>query len=205
MAQTVRVETGHEVYRPGPVGRVLRTVELVELVLGGVLLVLILVLVSSQVVARVTPLDNPVWTGEVARFSLFWLAFGIAGYLMGREEHVTLTAVDAVLPRLGKIIVHRFSLLVVAATCLVFAYEGYDLLSSTGRLRTPAAGIPVGWLYILPTAGMLLTAARALLIVALPAARPIPHPPETADVVGTALQEGPPDDPTVGRSERTPA
>ena len=169
---TDTVDTGERVYRPGVWGRVLRAVELVELVLGGLLLTVILVLVALQVVARVAGFNSPVWSGEIARFSLFWIAFGIAGYLMGREEHVTLGVIDHVLPRLGKVFVHAFSLLVVAATCLVFAYEGYDLLTSTGVLRTPAAGIPVGWLYILPTAGMLLTAARALLLIFVPAARP---------------------------------
>ena len=172
MTQMRDVDTGERVHRPGVWGRILRAVELVELALGGLLLLVILVLVSFQVVARVSGLNSPVWSGEIARFSLFWIAFGIAGYLMGREEHVTLGVIDHVLPRLGKILVHAFSLLVVAATCLIFAYEGYDLLSSTGVLRTPAAGIPVGWLYILPTAGMLLTAARALLLILVPASRP---------------------------------
>jgi TRAP-type C4-dicarboxylate transport system permease small subunit len=177
----------HQVYRPGPVGRALRVVETAELVVGGLLLAGILLLVSVQVVTRVTALTSPVWTGEVARFSLFCLAFGLAGYLMGREEHVMLGAIDHVLPRIGRIIVHRFSLIVVAATCLAFAYEGYDLLSSTGALKTPAAGIPVGWLYILPTAGLLLAAARALLLILVPAARPVPEP------VGTGPYQPDPD------------
>lgn len=196
------VDTGERVYRPGVWGRVLRAVELVELALGGVLLTVILVLVSLQVIARVAGFDSPVWSGEIARFSLFWIAFGIAGYLMGREEHVTLGVIDHVLPRLGRIFVHGFSLLVVAATCLAFAYEGIDLLTSTGVLRTPAARIPVGWLYILPTAGMLLTAARALLLVFVPSSRPQfvdteaggapASPPSLADVSAASVPPVPP-------------
>lgn len=188
MTQATQVDTAHEVYPPGPVGRALHKVEAVELVVGGLLVVLIFVLVSVQVVGRVTTFASPVWTGEVARFSLFCLAFGISGYLMGREEHVTLTAIDHVLPPLGRRVVHDFSLLVVAATCLVFAYEGVDLLTSTGQLKTPAAGIPVGWLYILPTAGMLLTAVRALLIITVPGARPQPEPLQVVEV--ETLAEG---------------
>jgi TRAP-type C4-dicarboxylate transport system permease small subunit len=193
---TDTVDTGNRIHRPGVWGRILRAVEVVELALGGILLLVILTLVSMQVVARVAGFSSPVWSGEVARFSLFWIAFGIAGYLMGREEHVTLSVVDHVLPRLGRAFVHAFSLLVVAATCLVFAYEGYDLLSSTGALRTPAAGIPVGWLYILPTAGMLLTAARALLLIFVPATRP--------QFVDTAADGPPPPPPSLAGAPAAP-
>ena len=63
------------------------------------------VLVMLQVLARVTPLDNQVWTGELARYSLLWLSFGLAGYLLGRDEHIALDVIDHVLPTLGQRIV----------------------------------------------------------------------------------------------------
>lgn len=166
------VDTGEEIRRTGIWARVLRGIELVELAVGAILLLAILALVMMLVLARVTPVPSEVWTGELARYGLIWLAFGLSGYLMGREEHITLDVIDHVLPRLGQRIVYIFSLMVVAATCLAFAYEGYDLYSSTSVLKSPAAGIPIGWIYILPTAGMLLTAFRCLLLIVAPGARP---------------------------------
>ena len=45
----------------------LRGIELVELTFGAVLVLAIVVLVMMQVLARVTPLESYVWTGELAR------------------------------------------------------------------------------------------------------------------------------------------
>lgn len=173
--QPAEVDTGQQVRRPGKWGRVLYGVERVELAAGALLLFAILVLVMVQALSRFEPSVGRVWIGEVARFSLIWLAFALAGYLMGREEHIKLDAIDHVLPRLGQRIVHGFSYLVVAAVCLSFAYEGYDLFTAGSPINSPAAGIPLGWIYALPTVGLLLTGLRALLLVFVPSTRPEPH------------------------------
>lgn len=146
----------------------LRGIELVELAIGALLLLAIVVLVMLQVLARVTPLDNQVWTGELARFSLVWLSFGMAGYLLGRDEHIALDVVDHVLPSLGQRLVKAFSLLVVAATALMFGYEGLDLFSSGSPIKSPATGIPLAWIYFIPMVGMALTVLRALVEVVFP-------------------------------------
>ena len=139
-----------------------------------------------QALTRFTPLPSQVWTGEVARFSMIWLAFSLAGYLMGREEHIKLDAIDFVLPTIGKQVVHGFSMLVVAATSLTFAYEGYDLFSSGSPIKSPAAGIPIGWVYVLPTIGLVLTGLRAVLLAVVPSTRPVvdapPPPPPLHDL-----------------------
>ncbi|PJJ58041.1 TRAP-type C4-dicarboxylate transport system permease small subunit [Mumia flava] len=154
--------------RPRWLVRVLRGVELAELTLGAVLLATILVLVVLQVVTRITPLDSNVWNGEIAKYALVWLAFGMSGYLLGRDEHITLDVIDKVLPPLGRRLVQAFAMLVVAATCGLFAYEGWDLVSSGSPIKSPAAGIPLPWIYVIPTIGIALTAVRAVLEVVFP-------------------------------------
>ncbi len=121
-----------------------------------------------QVLARVTPLDNQVWTGELARYSLLWLSFGLAGYLLGRDEHIALDVVDHVLPTLGQRIVKVFSLIVVAATALMFGYEGLDLFTAGSPIKSPATGIPQGWIYFIPMIGMALTVLRAVIEIVFP-------------------------------------
>ena len=193
--QLAELDTGQQVRRPGRWGTVLYAVERVELAVGGLLLLLILVLVMMQALSRVTPLPSQVWTGEIARFSLIWLAFALAGYLMGREEHIKLDAIDHVLPKVGKQIVHGFSLLVVAATAFTFAYEGYDLFSSGSPIKSPAAGIPLGWIYAIPTVGLFVTGLRALMLALIPSTRPVPVPSAPAtqlhdlDVVERSVTE----------------
>lgn len=146
----------------------LRGLELFELTVGVVLVVGMVVLVMLQVLARVTPLDNQVWTGELARYSLVWLSFGLAGYLLGRDEHIALDVVDHVLPTLGQRLVKVFSLLVVAATALMFCYEGLDIFTAGSPIKSPATGIPQAWIYFIPMVGMGLTVLRALLEIVLP-------------------------------------
>ena len=155
-------------HRPRAVRRVVWAVELVELTLGVVLVIAMTVLVMMQVLARVTPLPGEVWTGELAKFCLIWLAFGLSGYLIGRDEHITIDAVDHWLPPLGQRLVKVFALLVTAVTCAAFAYEGYDLWSSGSPISSPAAGIPLGWIYFIPMLGMAMTAFRAVLELILP-------------------------------------
>ena len=198
MTQLPAIDTGDEVRRTGRWARVLRLVEIAELTLGAALLLAILVLVMMQVLSRVTALPSQVWTGEIARFSLVWLAFSLAGYLMGREEHITLDVIDHILPRPGRTAVRIFSLLVIAVTCLTFAYEGYDLLTSGSPIKSPAAGIPIGWIYILPSIGMVLTAIRAILLILVPGTRPralsdeLPAPTASVDAdVWPTATEGP--------------
>lgn len=148
----------------------LRGLELVELTVGAVLVVSMVVLVMMQVLARVTPLESQVWTGELARFSLVWLSFGLAGYLLGRDEHIALDAIDHVLPSLGQRLVKVFSLLVVAATAFMFGYEGWDLFTAGSPIKSPATGIPQGWIYFIPMVGMALTVLRAAVEIVFPTA-----------------------------------
>jgi TRAP-type C4-dicarboxylate transport system permease small subunit len=146
----------------------LRGIELVELTVGALLITAIVALVMLQVLARVTPLENQVWTGELARFSLLWLSFGLSGYLLGRDEHIALDVVDHVLPPLGQRLVKAFSLLVVGATAALFAYEGLDLFTAGSPIKSPATGIPQGWLYFIPMVGMGLTVLRAIVEIVFP-------------------------------------
>ena len=154
--------------RPRWLSTGLRGIELVELTFGALLVLAMMVLVMLQVLARVTPLDNQVWTGELARFSLLWLSFGLAGYLLGRDEHIALDVVDHVLPTLGQRIVKAFSLLVVAATAVMFGYEGLDLFTSGSPIKSPATGIPQAWIYFIPMVGMGLTVLRAVVEIVFP-------------------------------------
>ena len=58
-----------------------------------------------------------------------------------------------------KLFVH----LVVGATCLAMAYSIYSLVADDIGQRTPAAQIPIVWIYLVPMAGFILTALRAAL------------------------------------------
>lgn len=167
-ATTTQQERSRGWRRPRWLVAGLRGLEIVELTIGALFILGIVILVMLQVLARVTPLDNLVWTGELARFSLVWLSFGLAGYLLGRDEHIALDIADHVLPSLGQRLVKAFSLLVVAATAAMFGYEGLDLFTSGSPIKSPATGIPLAWIYFIPMVGMALTVLRALIEIVSP-------------------------------------
>ncbi|MET8523547.1 TRAP transporter small permease [Nocardioides sp. NPDC004968] len=167
-ATTTQQERSRGWRRPRWLVAGLRGLEIVELTIGAILILGIVILVMLQVLARVTPIDNQVWTGELARFSLVWLSFGLAGYLLGRDEHIALDVADHVLPALGQRLVKAFSLLVVAATAAMFGYEGLDLFTSDSPIKSPATGIPLAWIYFIPMVGMALTVLRALIEIIWP-------------------------------------
>lgn len=147
----------------GHARKVLRAVELVEGTVGALLLLSILVLIMAQVIVRFAPLDGWVWTGELARFSLVWLAFLMAGYLLGRDEHISLNFIDHLLPERGRRVVTIVAHLVVAAICAGFVYEGIGLIEARSGIRSSAADIPMSFVYAVPTVGFALTAVRALI------------------------------------------
>jgi TRAP-type C4-dicarboxylate transport system permease small subunit len=165
---TTRQEQPWGLQRPRWLAAGLRGIELIELTFGAICVVAIVVLVMLQVLARVTPIDNQVWTGELARFSLVWMSFGLAGYLLGRDEHIALDVVDHVLPPLGQRLVKAFSLVVVAATALMFGYEGLDLFTAGSPIKSPATGIPLAWIFFIPMVGMALTVLRAIVELVFP-------------------------------------
>ncbi|HEX6195176.1 MAG TPA: TRAP transporter small permease subunit [Jiangellaceae bacterium] len=162
MADKVLVHSPPETERRGPFGRIMRGIEITEAVLGSLLLAVILVLVLIQVVLRFTPTAGWVWTGELAKFAMVWLAFILSGYLMGRDEHVTLDLIDHFLPERALRVMISVAQVITALICIAAFYEGYHLVSNQVNIRSPAAEIPMAIIYTVPMIGMGLTAVRCV-------------------------------------------
>lgn len=148
--------------------RLLRYLSTAEAVVGGVLLVVIFALILLQAAQRYLPGGGWVWTGELARFSLVWLTFAMAGYLMARDGHVTLKLADHVTSGAARRAVVVFAHVMVAIVCLNLAYEAFELAVRPSRQTSPTMGMPIGLLYVIPLAGLLLTTVRSAAAVFLP-------------------------------------
>jgi TRAP-type C4-dicarboxylate transport system permease small subunit len=151
----------------GPFRPILKAVGKIEQAVGAALIVVILVLVLIQVTQRYTPFGGWPWTGEVARLALVWCTFVLSGYLMAQDRHITIRAIDLVLHERALGVVKLLSHVVVAATCLGMGYATYRLIADDIGQRTPAAEIPVSWVYVLPLIGFFLTALRAIMVIVL--------------------------------------
>lgn len=145
------------------VAKVLRVVEIVEGTIGALLLLGILALVMVQVTVRFSALGGWAWTGELARFSLVWLTFVLAGYLLGRDQHISFDLIDFVLPERALRVVRVISYVIVAAICAAFVYDGVGLIDAQSFIKSSAAEIPMSFVYLIPTVGFALTGIRALI------------------------------------------
>jgi TRAP-type C4-dicarboxylate transport system permease small subunit len=162
MVERQILDEGAPVYR-GPLGRILRGVELVEGAVGALLLLAILTLVMVQITVRFSALGGWAWTGELARFSLVWLTFILSGYLLGRDQHISFDIIDYVLPERALRVVKIASYVIVAVICAAFVYEGVGLMDAQSFIRSSAAEIPMSFVYLIPTVGFALTGVRALI------------------------------------------
>jgi TRAP-type C4-dicarboxylate transport system permease small subunit len=145
---------------------ILHGIGLIEQVIGSVLLAIILVLVLAQVAARYVP-GSWVWTGEVARLSMVWTTFAMAGYLAAHDRHIAIHVVDWVLGGRALAAVKLSVSVVVLVTCLVLLYAVYLLVSTDIGGVTPAAQLPLRIVNAVPLVGFALVALRALLSIVL--------------------------------------
>lgn len=146
----------------GPLRPILHFIGQAEQLIGAVLLVIILVLVLAQVAQRYLPGGYP-WTGEVARYSMVWATFVLAGYLMAHDRHISIHVVDFVLHGRALSAVKLMVNVVVLITCLVLLYGTYVLIDTDIGQVTAAAQMPLRWVNAVPMVGFFLTASRALL------------------------------------------
>ena len=153
--------------RSEPWRSIVHAIGVIEQVIAALLLVVILILVVALVVQRYVPGANFPWTGEVARLSMVWGTFVIAGYLAAHDRHIAIHVVDYVLGGRALAVVKLLVNLVVLVTCLVLLYATYQLIEADVGQVTAAAEIPLRFVNAVPMIGFALTALRAILGILL--------------------------------------
>jgi TRAP-type C4-dicarboxylate transport system permease small subunit len=148
-----------------PMRTIFRALGLLEQIVGSLLLGLILVLVLAQVAQRYLPGAAP-WTGELARLSLVWVTFLMAGYLIAyAPHHIAIQVIDYVAKGRWLASVKLFVNLVILATCLVLIYGGYTLVTSGVDQVTPAGELSMRFVNALPIVGLILVVVRVVLAI----------------------------------------
>ena len=112
--------------------RSVRVVTAIELAIGAATLLLIFFLVLVQAGQRYLPFDGWSWTGELARFSLVWLTFVVAGVLVTSDSHIAIEMIDVVRSPLVRRVVRVISCLVVAAIGVGLSAEAWELTMEPG-------------------------------------------------------------------------
>lgn len=150
-----------------PMRTVFRALGLMEQVVGSLLLGLILVLVLAQVAQRYLPGASP-WTGELARLSLVWVTFLLAGYLIAyAPHHIAIQIIDYVAKGRWLASIKLLVNLVILATSLVMIYGSYTLVTTGVDQVTPAGELSMRFVNALPLVGLILVVLRVVLAIVI--------------------------------------
>jgi TRAP-type C4-dicarboxylate transport system permease small subunit len=171
---------------PAWVSRSTRVVTAIELAIGAAALLLIFFLVLVQAAQRYLPFEGWSWTGELARFSLVWLTFVVAGVLVTSDSHIAIEMIDAVRSPLVRRVVRVISCLVVAAVGVGLTAEAWELTMSQSVLKSPAMRMPMSWLYGISLIGFVSTTIRALVAAVVFAVVGAPEPRDYDEELATA-------------------
>jgi len=148
-----------------PMRTIFRALGLLEQIVGSLLLGLILVLVLAQVAQRYLPGAAP-WTGELARLSLVWVTFLMAGYLIAyAPHHIAIQIIDYVAKGRWLASIKLFVNLVILATCLVLIYGSYTLVTTSVDQVTPAGELSMRFVNAVPLVGLILVVMRVVLAI----------------------------------------
>lgn len=161
---------------PTALARLVRIATGTELALGAAALLIIFFLVLLQAGQRYLPIDGWPWTGELARFSLVWLTFVVAGVLVTTDSHISIEMIDMV-PGAGlRRMVRVVSCLIVAAIGVGLCAEAWELMQTQGILKSPAMRMPMSWLYGVSIIGFVSVVVRSLIAAVRYAVLGAPEP-----------------------------
>ncbi|RLV55798.1 TRAP transporter small permease subunit [Aeromicrobium phragmitis] len=153
---------------PPPERGPLRYIALAEEVIGGLLILVIFVFVLLQAVQRYLPGPTWVGAGELARFAMAVVTFALVGLLYGRSSHIVVRVIERYVRGRAARVLAVVTHVVVAFTAILLLNEAWLLFQSSGNQSTPALGLPMTWIYLLPLIGVALLLVRAVLAVVWP-------------------------------------
>lgn len=128
-----------------------------EPVLVAILAVLVAV-VLANVIGRYLLGAGITWADEMARFLFVWLTFLGAVLGLARGLHIGMDLVVAALPARPARALRLLALGLMALFLAVWGWQALELVQRSMTFRTPALGVPRGWIYAVApaSAGLML-------------------------------------------------
>lgn len=118
-----------------------------ERIVSSFALVSMFTLVLIQVLSRYVFHSPLTWTEELARFSLVWLTFVGAGFVMARRQHIVVDLFAKALGLRAERVINGFAILVVLLVSGVLTWAGLAFASVTSVIKAPATQIPMSFVY----------------------------------------------------------
>lgn len=117
-----------------------------EPVLVAILSVLVSI-VLANVIGRYVFNFALTWADEMARFLFVWLTFLGATVGLARGAHIGMDIVVQALPPRGARALQALALLLMAVFLTVWGWHSLELVQRSMTFRTPAMGVPRGYIY----------------------------------------------------------
>lgn len=130
--------------------------------LGVVLMVLVFGVAVLQVLIRYVFGVPMVWTEEVARNLLVWMAFLLMGPALKQGLHYSVDYLATRLPNTGKLWLYRLGDLIILAFAVGMLLVGTSFTARTADARTAALEISTGWISSALPVGAAILALYAL-------------------------------------------
>jgi len=121
------------------------------------LTVIMIALVTYQVFERYVLHYTPPWSEELAVYLMIW--FGIIGIAAGvrRKSHMALEYFADKMPQPVQKGLRLFNYVLMLIYTSVLFYEGINMVELTMSQKSPAIGLPVGYVYLaLPVSAVLM-------------------------------------------------
>ena len=160
-----------------PLEGCVRWMVLCEKTIAGLLLVLIVTTMASQVFARYVFGAPFQWSEEVARLALIWMTFLSAAFVLAEGRHIAVDMISSRIGDRGKLIVECLGYALVAGACLMLMVGGARFVWYVGKVGSPSLEIPKTYWYGAGMVGLLLMSVHALinLIQVWLTGKPIPR------------------------------
>lgn len=140
VAATAPIDAAQAVPRPGA----LRLLVNLEQFVGAALVAALFFLVLAQVVSRYAFGRPLVWSEELARFTLIWLTFVGAAFVMAYRRHIVVSFFR--LSDRAWLALETISSVVMITVALVVLPAGMEFVQSNAGVLSPASGVPLGWI-----------------------------------------------------------
>ncbi len=144
-------------------GRLSRRIESASIWLGGFLLMLNVADVVMGIATRALCDAAPIWTEELARFSMVWMAMigAAAAFCAGDQMSIDFVAMN--LPKRGRAFCRALSVLAQTAALGALIWFGSLNVIGSWKMKTMALGVPKSAPLMAVPAGMAMLLASILL------------------------------------------
>lgn len=132
-----------------------------EKLLAVLLLVVVVITLAAQVVARYVFRAPISWSEEAARLALIWLTFTASGFVTAERSQITVDLLPHSLSERSQKFLNRLAGGLVLATCLLLLVGGLRFVWRVWPVGSPATGISMSLWYGAASFGLALMSFHA--------------------------------------------